>query len=97
MLSEFGIIVVLGIAYFLGYYFDATQNQRALRNRPLNLKQLEDQHTWRILPMHLGIMLRMLAIGDDDPGPAPPDFGGYCSAGASFSATQPRTAPPARK
>ena len=43
MLSEFGIIVVLGIAYFLGYYFDATQNQRALRNRPLNLKQLEDR------------------------------------------------------
>ncbi len=67
-LSQLGVIAVLGFAYFLSHYFEAKENQRKLYNRPLNLKRIDEQQSWRILPMHLAIMLGVLSIGDDDPG-----------------------------
>lgn len=66
--SEFGGIAFIALAWFLASYIDATEQHRALRNKPLDLTIIESQHAWRIVPIHLGCMLGMLAIGDDDPG-----------------------------
>jgi len=67
-LSELGGIAVIAVAWLLANYIDAREQRRVLINKPLDLKAIEDQHSWRILPIHLGCMLGILAIGNDDPG-----------------------------
>ena len=66
--SQLGPIAVIAVAWFLGHYFDASNRHRVLRNKALDLNSIEDRHLWRILPIHLGCMLGILVVGNDDPG-----------------------------
>jgi hypothetical protein len=66
--SQLGPIAVIAIAWFLGHYFDASKRHRVVRNKALDLNSIENRHIWRIMPIHLGCMLGILAIGNDDGG-----------------------------
>ena len=66
--SEFGGITILAVAWLVANYIDTMEQHREIRDEPLDLQKIENQHAWRIVPIHLGCMLGLLAIGNDDPG-----------------------------
>lgn len=67
-IAELGGITIIAVAWLLANYVDTMEQHRVIRKKPLDLEAIENQHAWRILPIHLGCMLGILAIGNDDPG-----------------------------
>ncbi len=67
--ANIGYLSILIVAYFASHYFGAQQNQREFRNRRPRLTRMQTVDGFRILAMHLAMMLAMLGYGSDDPAP----------------------------
>ena len=58
---------VILVAFVASHYFEARQKQRELQKRRPRLAPLLNMDAYRIVPIHLAIMLAIISYGDADP------------------------------
>ncbi len=66
-ISNLRYLPVILVAYVASHYFEARQKQRELQKRRPRLARILKMDVYRILPIHLAIILAIISYGDADP------------------------------
>ncbi len=61
-----GFMLLAGVAFFASFLFGSRDDIRDRHSAPVSLTLVESRLTWRLIPMHLGLMLAMISLGDTD-------------------------------